>query len=266
MTTCKDIVEYFEHLAPGKFAEEWDNVGLLIGNTNKIIDRMLVCLDVTSTIVDVAINNQVDMIISHHPFIFKKLDRILENELKGNLIYKLVKNDICVFCAHTNLDVTQNGVNMALAEILDLKDIERLKGDNTFYNDENYFGLGAVGNLENAMTMNEFASHVKDRLNAGFIRIIGARNDSIRRIAVFCGSFDEDFNSVKFHDADVLITGDVKYHTATDAIGLGICTIDAGHFNTEKVILPKLAAVITKKYPEITIISNNMEHDPFKSY
>lgn len=263
---CKDMIDFMEKIAPTRNMEDWDNTGLMIGNREKVINKILLCLDVTSDVIDDAIEKDIDMIISHHPFIFKKIDRIVCNDLKGNLIYKLIKHDICVYSAHTNLDVVNDGVNIKLAQKLCLKDIVSLKTKDYLSNNECYFGLGAVGNLKEPMSFDKFISYVKKMLDTPYLRVVGESESMIEKVAVYCGSFDDDIQAVLHHKADILITGDLKYHTAIDALGLDMCIIDAGHYNTEKSIIPHLADVISKAFREIEVYCNNVEHDPFKIY
>ena len=233
----------------------------------------------TSEIVEEALSCDVDLVISHHPLIFKKIGRINESEYKGGLLYKLIKADISVFCAHTNLDVVNGGVNRKLAEKLELSDIIRLKNcqlpnaSNELIDKEGEtegnavsFGLGAVGNLKQALSIKGFVTFVKEKLNVDSVRLVGHEDGTVKKIAVFCGSFDDDLKPILTHGADILVTGDLKYHTAVDALGLGMCIIDAGHFNTERIILPALEERLTSAFPGIDVICSKMVSDPFKTY
>ncbi len=125
--SCREIVEYMEELAPARLAEDWDNVGLLLGNKDQEIHKILVCLDVTGEVIEEAVNKKADLIISHHPFIFKGMKRIVENDFKGECIYKLIRNGIGVYSAHTNLDFAEQGLTGYLSGILGLKDVKNLR-------------------------------------------------------------------------------------------------------------------------------------------
>ncbi len=263
---CKNMVEFMERLAPPVLAEEWDNVGLMLGNAEKEVRKVLLCLDVTADVVEEAVGLGIDLIISHHPFIFKKLGRINEEDVQGRLIYKLIKGGICVYSAHTNLDVAESGVNRTLAAKLELEAVEKLKEANKAPLAKDSYGLGAVGYLKNPINISVFAAQVKEKLDAGHVRVIGDTEKMVHKIAVFCGSFDGDLAPVVWHKADVLVTGDVKYHTALDALSLGLCIMDAGHFNTEKIILPVLGKLLKDEFPEAEIICTNVAQDPFKTY
>ena len=275
---CRDIIAFMEQLAPASLAENWDNVGLILGSGEMEIERILLCLDVTPEVVEEALNADVRLIISHHPLIFKKIGRIHRDDPKGGLLYKLIKADIGVFSAHTNLDVVEQGVNRKLAEKLELSNITGLKdcvgpvgdelGDNRAaagFAAKNS-GLGAVGYHTAGLKLEEFIAFVKARLEVESVRATGRVRGIVEKVAVFCGSFDDDLDAVLSQKADVLVTGDLKYHTAVDALGMGMCIIDAGHFNTEKIILPVLEKLLASRFPGLEVICSKMATDPFKTY
>jgi GTP cyclohydrolase I len=270
---CGDVAKFMEDLAPLNLAEDWDNVGLLLGNSQSDIRKILVCLDATSEVVDEAIKWGADLIVSHHPLIFEGLKRINSDDTKGRLIYKLIKNNIGVYSAHTNLDFAKEGLNQYLAELLGLKAIKNLrkyKADKLYKNvypmeiaGEEY-GLGKIGTLEIPQNLDTFISTIKEKLKTKYIRLIGHTKNDIINVAVFCGSFDNDWTGVLKEGADVLVTGDIKYHTAMDAIEKDVCVIDAGHFNTESIIVPQLAKLLSEKFSDIEVTSNTVEADPIK--
>ena len=362
-----EIIDYLEEIAPTDLAMDFDNVGLLIGNRNASIKRVLICLEVTSEVVEEAINEKIDLIVSHHPVIFQALRRINEHEPKGRIIYKLIKNDIGVYSAHTNLDVTHGGLNNQLASIIGLRDIENLvtykreklykvvvfvpinavdavrsamsragagyignygdcsfmvEGIGTFtpyegtnpyigtegrlekveeyrletivpegmlkrvlesmksvhpYEEVAYdvyrldmagreYGMGNIGELDRPETLEAFINRVKQKLSVGSIRVSGKISKEIKNVAVFCGSFDRGILGAVKSKADVLLTGDVKYHDAVDMREMGICAIDAGHFNTERIITPVLKKLLSDKFPDVETIVSDVERDPFKFY
>lgn len=362
---CKEVINFLEKMAPASLAEDWDNVGLLVGSPGKEIGRIMTCLDVTSSVVEEAIQKKADLIVSHHPLIFKGLKRINEDDPKGSIIYKLVKNDIAVYSSHTNMDMAEEGLNFYLATLLGLSDIKGLNtykcndlyklvvfvpensidqvrdaicgsgagwignysdcsfaasGTGTFrplegtnpyigtkgnlekvneyrletivpqinlnrvldamlkahpYEEVAYdlykleqpsksYSLGNTGTLGAPQTLEEFISTVKNKLGIKSVRLIG-KADRIKQVAVFCGSFDESFiRDFRKSGADVLVTGDIKYHIAMDMADMGLCVIDAGHFATERIFVPWLAEKLSKEFQELDIICNTVETDPIK--
>lgn len=125
---CKEIIKIFEKKANPTYAENWDNIGLQIGDPEATVNKIMVSLDVNALVVDKAINENVDLLIVHHTPIFQPLSAIRYDSPKGQIVTKLIKNDINLYCAHTNLDSCPGGVNDSLAELFDLKDIEVLEG------------------------------------------------------------------------------------------------------------------------------------------
>ena len=263
---CGNITDFLEEIAPQSLAEEWDNVGLLVGSMGREVRRVLICLDVTPEVVEEAVEKKAELIVSHHPVIFKGIKRISEDEPRGSLMVRLLKHGICVYSAHTNLDVAQGGVNDVLAQRLGLKNLINFKDyglpDKTGFQ----HGLGKVGFLEEKLQLDDFAKKVKTALGIEYVRVVGNMAASIQKVAVFCGSFDDDLESLRRHGADVLVTGDVKYHTAVDVLQMGKFVIDAGHFNTEKVVLPALKEQLMKSFPGLEVFCSTMEKDPFSTY
>ena len=254
MITCSEIIQFMEKTAPVELAEEWDNVGLLVGSRECIVKKIMVCLDITAASVKEAASKKVDMIITHHPVIFKGLKSLTQDDAKGRLLYELVRNSISVYSAHTNLDFAECGVNDRLAEVLGLKRLEILGK-----------GPGKIGFLPEEKTFSEYIRMVKNALEVPFVRAIGKAGKCVHRAAVFSGSFDDDLEALLKGEADVLVTGDLKYHSALDAKEAGLCVIDAGHFNTEKIILPILAASLASNFPDVEVFCSEKEEDPFNT-
>ncbi|HEY5586257.1 MAG TPA: Nif3-like dinuclear metal center hexameric protein [Ruminiclostridium sp.] len=257
-----EILDYINEIAPWKYAEGWDNVGLMVGSSNCKVKKIMLCMDVTSEVIDDAINQGSNVIISHHPFLFSKLDKIDLDTLNGHLISKVIKRDICVISAHTNLDVAVGGVEDTLAEALGLTNCRIQKS----YIPEGLdldIGMGKVGELPVELCFEEFIRTVKKNLGIDNLRIVGVQPEYVKKVDVFCGSFDGDLDSVKRHNVDVLVTGDIKYHIALEAREMGLCLLDVGHFASEHLIVDKLKKFFTNKFNNIEIICNTLEKDPF---
>ena len=257
-----EVLDYINELAPWGYAESWDNVGLMVGSRDSEVKKILLCLDVTSRVIKEAIDCNAELIVSHHPFIFSKLGRLDFDTMKGRQIQTLITKDINVISAHTNLDVAIGGVNETLAEVIGISDLKSLR---TYIPDgyENDIGLGKLGSLKEEKAFNEFVDSLKENLNITNLRIIGTTPDTVKNVAVFCGSFDVDLNHLKRLGQDVLITGDLKYHDALDAREMGLCIIDVGHFSSEHVILSRLQNLFTEKFGSVEVVCSKMESDPF---
>lgn len=361
------IIELFEQFSPKHYAMEGDPIGLHIGSLNKPVSKVMIALDVLEEVVDEAIEKGVELIIAHHPLIYRPLKKIDTTSAAGRIVEKLIKHDIAVYAAHTNLDVAKGGVNDLLAAALQLEKTEVLvptykvalkklvvfvpreaeekvrealgkagagaignysscsfsaEGTGRFLpqegseptigqvgqleavsevrietifpetiekkvlsamlkahpyeevaydmysldNQGEVLGLGKIGSLAHEMTLEEFAEHVKKRLDVERVRVVGDLNTKVKKVAVLGGDGNKYFHSAKFKGADVYVTGDMYYHTAHDAMMLGLNIVDPGH-NVEKVMKQGVAAVLTEMCLDrklaVEFIPSSLNTDPF---
>ena len=208
----KDIVGELQTIYNSKLAEDWDNVGLLIGHENSEVNTILLCLDITEEVVDKAIKGKVDLIISHHPFIFNGLKRITSETVHGRKMLKIIENKIAVYSGHTNVDFGINGLNDYIFYKLDLN------GKVEIYN-------------EQITVSNENIEVIKEKLGLDFVRYVG-ENRKIRKIGLVTGGGSSFMHSVK-ENIDVFLTGDLRYHEALDTLEEGGILIDIGHYESE---------------------------------
>lgn len=226
----KDIIAIIEDNYPLELAYDWDNVGLFYGDIEKDIKKVLVTLDITSDVIEQAIETDADMVLSHHPVIIGGINKLSDASMVSDVVINAVKNDIAIYSAHTNMDTAKNGINQKLAEIFDLEDIVVMENDKPYED----CGLGRVGNLKNEMSLSDFCDLVKDKLNTPFIRVCGEER-KVKRIALASGSCSEYVPSAIGKGADVIVTADMKYHNCIEYVYDGIAIIDAGHFPTENI-------------------------------
>lgn len=227
MVRCREVMDAVERIAPKSLAEEWDNPGLLVGSPAQEIHRILLCLDVDDTAIAKAIDLGADMILSHHPLIFRPLKNLRTDLPLGRRIRTLLKHDIAVYAAHTNLDAARGGVNDVLAERLGLSDLEPLVAK------EDGEGMGRIGRLSMPMSIEDFARRVKDALPVSHVRLVAAGERMVQRVALCSGSGAEFIPKAAAMGADAFVTGDVRYHDAQHGAERGMHVIDAGHFGTE---------------------------------
>ncbi|MEE0944089.1 MAG: Nif3-like dinuclear metal center hexameric protein [Clostridia bacterium] len=224
---ASEIKTLIEEAFPSSCAEGWDNVGFLVGRGSKEVKKLLLTLDVTPFVVSEAIDARVDMIVSHHPMMFSGISRITDDTVEGKMLLDLIENDIAVFAAHTNLDCAKGGLNDYLARLFELKNTEIVLKSNT-----EGAGLGRIGDLPSEMTAAEFAAIVKEKLNTP-VRASGNLDKKVKRVAVGSGASDDIAATAVSMGADLIVTGDLKYHRTQDIVALGAVMIDAGHYPTE---------------------------------
>ncbi len=234
-----DIIKIMEEIAPPAMAEDWDNVGLMLGRRCKAVKKLLLALDITGEVVQQAIAQKADMIITHHPLIFRGLKRVTDNEWQQELLLTLAEKGIAVYSAHTNLDCVSSGVNDVLAKKLHLDSVDVLDSDN---------GLGRIG-IVPACSLQEFAAMVKKVLRADYVAV-GDAGKQVHKVAV-CGGAGSDLISLALLcGADTLVTGDIKYHEAQQAVFSGLNVIDAGHQPTELPVMDDLADRLSQRFAQ----------------
>ena len=351
---CQTVAGILDELAPRRLAESWDNVGLLVGDNKQKINRVMVCLDVPEWVVEEAIEKDVDMIVSHHPMIFNGIKRVNSDTATGRKLLSLIKNNVALYCLHTNYDIVAGGLNDIFARelgFLNSSVIEetyrekvfklvvyvpsghedkimnamcsagagyigkyscctyRVKGIGTFQplagakpfigtdgslesveefrvetivpeklmnkvikemlkahpyeeaaydiyetrNESQVMGLGRIVELENETTLSTYADNVKTLLGANHIRFAGDPNRTIKKVALLNGSGNKFINDARFAGADVLVTGDMQYHGILDALEMGLCVIDAGHYATEKIMIKYITEYLKRKFQELKL-------------
>ena len=261
MVKLQDIMQAMERIAPRRLAEEWDNPGLLVGSPHDEVRKILVALDVREETVERAIEDGCDLIVAHHPLIFRALKALRTDDATGCKIARLIKADIAVFAAHTNLDSAAGGVNDVLAERLELHDVAPLVEGAA----DSEPGLGRIGSLRAEFSLEDFAALVKEKLGLSSMRVACAGERRISRVALCGGSGAEFVGRAAAKGADAYVTGDVKYHDAERAIGLGIHVLDAGHFATEQPIVARLAERLKKELGDgVEIVAETKSSDFFK--
>ena len=214
----KDITSVLEGFAPLDLAEEWDNVGLMLGDINAECTGVMLALDLTTDVIEQAKSEGCNLIVTHHPFIFRPLKRIDFCEAKGSEIKALIKNDIAVYSMHTNLDKAQFGMNATLCKLLGATSVT-------------LDGVGAVFTV-NKTTLKNFAMSVASVLDDRSVRIVGNPDRVIERVYVVSGSGASEYQRAK-ECADVLLTGDLKHHNYVDANEDGFALVEYSHFASE---------------------------------
>lgn len=360
------VFKWIEQWAPKKLAYDWDPIGLQVGNPTSKTKNILVTLDVVEAVVDEAIKNRANLIVAHHPLLFRPLKNLNVTSPKGKTIEKIVKNDITVYAAHTNLDIAEGGVNDLLANRLSLKNIKSLvpvteeqlykvmvyvphshidkireafhkggaghignyshctfqvKGQGTFkplegtnpysgqvneltyvdeakvesivpettlskvireikkahpyeevaydiYKMENKgrsYGLGRIGQLEEEMTLEQFASYLKERFHLEGLKVTGNLTSKVKNVAIVGGSGEKYIHAAKKQQADVYVTGDMTFHPAQEAMEMGLSVIDAGHY-IEKIMIKAMKEYLVNKLnnENIKIYSSKVDTNPFK--
>lgn len=248
--TVKDIYRRLDMRIPKELSEPWDNDGVMCcPDFLQEVNKVIITLDVTEEVVDYAIESCVDLIISHHPLIFKPLTSVCESNHVGRKVIKLLENGITVLSFHTRLDKVVGGVNDKLCDLLGIKDAVPFgEGD-----------LGRIGYIESERLLDDFAYHVKDALDADVVRVADALNP-VRHVAVVGGDGKSYVKDAIALGADTYISGRIGYNVMEEAAEMGINLIEAGHYFTEQPITEFLRDLLISYDPSLSIeiISSNL--------
>lgn len=233
----KDIIGNLEKKYPKANAENWDNVGLIVGKLNQEVRKVQLSLDTTDKAIENAIKNGAELIITHHPMIFKPVKTITTMDSLGRKIIKLIENNKSLYAMHTNLDSSKDGLNDYILNLLKVEN-SKIIDVNEF---DNEVGIGRLYTLSKEMNIDEYATFVKNSLKIKNIRIISENREKIiKKVALINGSGMSYWRKVKSLGADLFITGDIGYHDALDAKEAGINVFDIGHFESENCFVELL--------------------------
>ena len=187
MIIVNDIINKMESLAPTYLKEDFDNVGLMVGDRNKIVNKVLLALDCTLKVIEEAKKEEVDLIITHHPLIFRKPSNITTDTLQGKKIIELIKNDISLYSSHTNLDSVENGLNHTIVSVLGFGESTLLEKNKNITS----AGLGRIVELDEEIKLEDLIEQVKSKLNINNLRVVKG-TDTVSKIAIINGS-GQDF-------------------------------------------------------------------------
>ncbi len=245
MINVEQVLQFMELYAPKTLAEGWDNVGLLVGDLQAQVSRVLCALDVTEAVVQEAVAGKFDLIIAHHPLIFTSIAAVTTQTTTGRAIINAVRNNVAVICMHTNLDCAQGGVNDALAQALGLSAVVPMGAGEQGM-------LGRVGKLPAQMSPAIFADYVLEALDAGGVRYCNG-GTPIRTVAVGGGACGKLMDFALEKGAQAFVVGECTYDLMQKAEALGLTLVDAGHFATENPIVPKLVEKIKQAMPQLEV-------------
>ena len=261
----KDILESLNIEAPFSLAEAWDNVGLLVGDPEQEVTAVLAGLDPTNRLVDEAIAQGANTIVTHHPVIFKPLQTINTAEPNGRLLQKALANHIAIIGCHTNFDSARQGVSHYLALQLGLENLSPLVASSDEAGTDT--GLGSIGTYPAHLAAADFLARVLHVLNLPSVHMAGTVPTQISRVAVCGGSGSELAPIALQRGADVYLSAEIKHSTAIWAAETNFCIIDGTHYATEKpavtLLVKKLQEAGNKKDWKIKMLQTKEEHHPF---
>ncbi|MEJ6348490.1 Nif3-like dinuclear metal center hexameric protein [Holzapfeliella sp. He02] len=266
MVKAQQIIERIEQFAPQDLALDKDPVGLQIGNPNQNITKIMTTLDVRPEVVEEAIQNNVDMIFSHHPLMFRPAKNLDLSNPQNAMYAQIIKHDIVVYSAHTNIDMAPEGMNDWLSECLNLSDVQPFAFELTRGNTP--MGIGRKGKLSQSQTLTELSRELKHVFNLQGLRLVASNPEQkVQTVGIIGGDGGKFFLDAVKNEIDVLITGDVYYHTGHDMLSYNLPVIDPGH-HIEAIFKGKMAEKLTTWSQEndwhISVTQSQISTDPYQ--
>ena len=246
---CKKVIEILEKQSPKSYACDWDNVGLLVGREDKEIQKIYIALDATDEAIEEAIANGADMLLTHHPMIFKGMKRVTQEDFIGRRIIRLIQNDMVYYAMHTNFDVM--GMADLAADYLGISDT-RVLGI-TGVSGRGGGGIGRYGSLKKEMTVRECCEEVKQAFSLENVKVFGDLERKVKTAAISPGSGKSVISNALQAGVDVLITGDIDHHEGIDAVAQNMTVIDAGHYGVEHIFIPYMEQYLKREAKELEI-------------
>ena len=260
--TLDSICQSLAQIAPLKLAESWDNVGLLVGDRARSIEKAITCLTVTPSVVAEAIERNVGLIVTHHPLPFHPLKRITSDSITGQMLWQLIGAQVAVYSAHTAFDSAAQGINQTWAESMGLESIRPIVDPTP----ENEWGSGRFGLLPAPMPARDvirwcgaFASSDPAGLAP---RGVGALDQMVRKVGFACGSGGSFLADSHRRGCELLITGEAPFHSCLEAESLGMAMGLLGHYQSERFAMEILAKRLIEQFPELSIWPSEGEADP----
>lgn len=246
---CKKVIEILEKQSPKNCAYYWDNVGLLVGREDKEIQKIYIALDATDEAIEGAISAGADMLLTHHPMIFKGMKRVTQEDFIGRRIIRLIQNDMVYYAMHTNFDVM--GMADLAADYLGISDTRVL--EITSVSETGEEGIGRYGSLKKEMTVRECCEEVKQAFSLENVKVFGDLERKVKTAAISPGSGRSVISNALQAGVDVLITGDIDHHEGIDAVAQKLTVIDAGHYGVEHIFIPYMEQYLKREAKELEI-------------
>ena len=258
MSTIETVAAFLEQLAPPRLAEDWDNVGLLVGDRSRTLERLMTCLSVTPASAAEAVERKAGLIVTHHPLPFHPLKRLTADTTAGRLLLELIAARIAVYSPHTAMDSAREGINQRLAAAVGLRGITPLVPH------EDGQGAGRWGWLDEPLELGQLAQRVKEFLAIEWMRMVGDPQQPVRTVAVACGAAGEFLDAARRTGCDCMLLGEARFHTCLEAEAAGIGLLLPGHFASERFAVERLAEALAEQFPDLEVWPSRRERDPVR--
>ena len=263
----RQLIDFLRELAPLELAESWDNVGLLIGDSSADVSSVLTCLTLTPNVADEAISRSVQLIVTHHPVLFRPVQRLTAETSEGRLLLSLIRAGISVYSPHTSYDSAVDGINQQLARLFDLQQVQPLRPIEPAgipHSPTTVIGSGRWGRLPHAMPLREVLERTKSALRVSQLQYVGDLSREVTRLGIACGAAAEFLHDAAHLGCEALLTGEARFHACLEAVAANIALILPGHYATERPAMEQLAEILRTKFGDLTVLASASEFDPVK--
>lgn len=254
------LLKHLESIAPLATAESWDNVGLLWGDSDGEISQIMTCLTLTPDVADEAIQAGAQLVVTHHPLLFKPVQRVTTETTEGGMLWRLARAGVAVYTPHTAWDNAPDGINAWLARTLGLTDVQPLRPF-----DDPSRGAGRYGALSQPQSLTALVDHVRKALDSPRIEFVGDPKRTIQTLGIACGSAAEFWKDAERQGCDALLTGETRFHGALEVRAADFPLILAGHYATERPGMEHLSHLLQQAFPELTVWCSRCERDPLQA-
>ena len=262
MTSVSDICTFLDTFAPQHLAEDWDNVGLLLGRPGAAVSSVMTCLTLSPDVAAEAVAADVGMIVTHHPVMFRPLQQITEATPEGAMLLNLIESGVAVYSPHTRFDSAAEGINQSLAVDFGLTSIRPLRATD----DDPDLGSGRLGELSAPTSLSDFLGVVRRVTAAKYLEYAADDAAVVSRVAVACGAAAEFMKDAVALECDTFVTGEARFHSAVEARILGINLVLTGHFSSERPAMERLAKLLGQTFPELHVFASQQESDPLRVF
>ncbi len=262
MATVAEICADLERRFPPQLAESWDNTGLLIGAGSRHVNRLLTCLTLTEDVAAEAVGNGCQLIVTHHPILFRAVQRLTEDTVEGRMLLRLIEAGIAVYSPHTSFDSAAEGINQMLAESLGLGQVAPLHPAESAPE----LGSGRAGELPLAMELDQFLRRVAQVTSTKWLKVCRGGPKQVRSVAIGCGAAEGFLEAALARGCDCFITGEARFHTLLAARAAGINLVLTGHYGSERPAVERLAVQLGEHFPDVSCTASAVEANPVEFF
>ena len=261
-----DVTQFVESLAAPALAEDWDNVGLLLGDAEGAVQAVMTCLTLTPDVAAEAIERKAGLVVTHHPILFRSIKRLTTDTSEGRMLLELVRAGVAVYSPHTAFDNGAVGINQWLAKQLGLKNIATLRpieGPASAAADgPSVAGSGRYGDFAEPISWTKFQKKLETKLNISQYQYVGVDHQPIQRVGIACGAAAEFLREAHLAGCQAFLTGEARFHACLEARSLGMGMILLGHYASERPALEMLANQLSNQFRPLSVWASEKESDP----